>query len=106
MSFNLYSLHFAHKADPLDKTSPLQAQESEDSCVSLLLAFLLELLGDIFQIEEPTTLDHQSLNFLRLFLLEASRSIESQGIECLPLQTQVDRVGADLAIKSVLFAPV
>ena len=58
VSLDLYTLHLAHKADPLDKTSPLQAQESEDGCISLLLAFLLELLGDILQIEEPSTLDH------------------------------------------------
>ena len=64
VSLDLDTLHLAHKTDPLDKTSPLQAQESEDGGISLLLTFLLELLGNILQIEEPSTLDHQSLDLL------------------------------------------
>ena len=64
-----------------------------------MLALQLLALCHAPQVSEPAPLNHQSLDLLRLLLLVAGGRIQTQRIEGLPLQTQVDRVGADLLIE-------
>ena len=75
MPLDLDSLHLADKGNPLENTSPLKAQESEDGRICLLLSLELCKLSHSLQVSEPSALDHEALDLLRLLLLEPSCGI-------------------------------
>ena len=101
--FNVHSLHLAHEWDPLEKTTSLQAQEAEDSGISLLFPLHLLHICDSLQVSEPSASDHKLLYLLRLFALEPSSCVQAESIESFPLKTQVDRIGADLPVELEFF---
>ena len=104
MTLDLDSLHLADESPPLMQGPPLEAQESEDGGVGLLLTLLLLLLSHLLQVVEPSTLDHQLFDLFGLLFLVPCSRIQAQGIEGLPLQSQVDRVSADLPVESDLLS--
>lgn len=100
MALDFDAFDFTDEADPLEQTSPLQAQEPENCGVRFSLSPQLLYLRHAPQIREPPTLNHQALDLLRLALLEELGCVETQGVKGLALQSQVDRIGANLAVEN------
>ena len=105
VSLDLDSLSFFDELSPSDETLSLKTKESEDSCLGLLLSFELLLFNHTLKVEEPSPLNHESLNLLRLLGLISGCSIESQRIEALSLQSQVESKSTNLLVGSLVFLP-
>ena len=87
----------------MKQTASLQAQESENCSVSLLLSLKLLHLGNFLEIGEPSSHNHESFDLFRFFALEARSCIKSKSIKGLPLKTQVNGIRAYLSIEVDLF---
>ena len=58
------------------------------------------------EVGEPAALNHESFDLLRLLLLVAGGCVETKCVKSLPLQSQVNRIGANLLVKGELLPPV
>ena len=75
VSFDLLLSDPGDVGHPLLQALSLKTQESEDGSISRHLAQGFVVTHCVFQIMEPTSLQHQSLDLLALFLLEACCSV-------------------------------
>ena len=103
VSLDLDALHFADEGDPLEETSPLQAQKSEYCGIRLLLSLNFLHLRDSLEVCKPTARNHKLLDLFGFLALEAGSCIQAKSVKGFPLQAQVDRIRADLSIELKLF---
>ena len=103
MSLDLNAFHFADEGDPLEKATPLQAQESEYRGICLLFSLDLLHLRDSLKVGEPSASDHKLLDLFGFLALEAGGCIQSKSVKGFSLQAQVDGISANLTIELELF---
>ena len=103
VSLDLDALHFADEGDPLEETTPLQAQKSEYRGICLLLSLNLLHLRDSLKVSEPTARNHKLLDLFGLLALKAGSCVQAKSVKGFSLQAQVDRIRADLSIELKLF---
>ena len=86
VSLDLDALHFADEGDPLEETSPLQAQKSEYCGIRLLLSLNLLHLRDSLEVCKPTARNHKLLDLFGFLALEAGSCIQAKSVKGFPLQ--------------------
>jgi len=81
MVLNVSLSHLGRVNEPLLDSLPLQAQESKDSSLSLLLSLVFLDQDSLLEREEPPTRDDQTFYLLRLLLLVVGSCVQAQTVE-------------------------
>jgi len=81
MVLNVSLSHLGRVNEPLLDSLPLQAQESKDSSLSLLLSLVFLDQYSLLEREEPPTRDYQTFYLLRLLLLVVGSCVQAQTVE-------------------------